>query len=101
MPYSLLAGNIVMILTYLLKYTRLPPQIPLFYSKVWGEDQLADTWFILLIPIIMNIFYFLNIYLSKKFPVGDWFAHKVLHYLNIFVIVSLTLVFIKIILRVS
>ena len=31
-------------------YFRLPPQIPLFYSLPWGEDQLASSNLIFVIP---------------------------------------------------
>lgn len=31
-------------------WLRLPPQIPLFFSRPWGEAQLAPAYFLLLLP---------------------------------------------------
>ena len=44
--------NLLMILIFAVEYHRLPPQIPLFYSKLWGEDQLGEVWMIFLLPVI-------------------------------------------------
>lgn len=29
---------------------RLPPQVPLFYSRPWGEAQLASPWWLFFLP---------------------------------------------------
>ena len=43
-----------------------PPEIPLFYSRIWGEGQVASKWEILLLPILMEV----------AFIVSNWFAKK-------------------------
>lgn len=30
----------------------LPPYIPMFYSRPWGEDQLTASWGILIVPVL-------------------------------------------------
>jgi hypothetical protein len=35
--------------------SHLPPQIPIFYSRPWGEEQLAEKYFLWL-PLIITVF---------------------------------------------
>lgn len=101
MLYFLIASNLLMILMFLLKFNHLPPQIPLFYSKPWGEDQLVEYWIIFILPVLLNFFFFLNRFIYKIFFVDDLVVKKIITYLNLFLIISITLVFLKIILLIS
>ena len=101
MIYILLTCNLLMVVTFLLRFSTLPPQIPLFYSKITGEEQLGDTWMIFLLLILANIFYFLNEYIVKnKFPQNE-FVKTIFKFVNIFVVVCFSLIFIKIIFLIS
>jgi hypothetical protein len=97
MLYALIGCDIVMIAAVLLNFNHLPPQIPLLYSKPWGEDQLADVWMIIVLPFFLNGLYFLNNALYRRFFSGNEFVKKNIDYLNIFLMVSITLIFIKIV----
>jgi len=97
----LIGADALMIATFLLRFARLPPQTPLFYSRLWGEDQLADTWLIFLLPVFLNLLFFLNNYLFQKFFSDNEFIKKIFYYLNLFLIFSFTLIFIKIIFLIS
>ena len=99
--YQLIAANLVMALVIAFRFNNLPPQIPLFYSKPAGEDQLADTWFILILPLIMNLLFFLNKYLSQRYFKDDLLIHKIFYYLNLFLLVSFTLIFTKIVFTIT
>lgn len=101
MIYALISSNILMVLVFLLQYGKLPPQLPLFYSRPWGEDQLADIWMIFLLPVIMNMFYALNHFLYEKYFNPNNFIKKIMWYIDIFLIVSLTGVFLKILFLIS
>ncbi len=101
MEIALILSNLLILVTFILRFSHLPPQIPLFYSKLWGEDQLADTWMIVFIPILINAFYFLNMYISRKFFPQIGIVKKIIDFVNIFLIVVLTIVFIKIIFLIS
>jgi len=101
MIYILLTCNLLMITTFLWRFSTLPPQIPLFYSKITGEEQLGDTWMIFLLLILANIFYFLNDYVVKRFFSQNEFVKTILKLLNIFVVISLSLIFIKTIFLIS
>jgi hypothetical protein len=42
--YSILTLSIGSLFTIILLWQKLPPQIPLFYSQPWGQDQLGNPW---------------------------------------------------------
>jgi hypothetical protein len=99
MLYIIVTANILIGLSFFFRLTTLPPQIPLFYSRPWGEFQITDWWFIFLLPILMNVLYFANLYILKKFfrDEEDNFVRSIIGYLNLFLIISFTLIFLKII----
>jgi len=97
----LLGSNALMIITFILKFNRLPPQVPLFYSSLWGEDQLVDTWVIILLPFFMNLLFFINNYVKNKYFADNELVKKIFYYLNIFLILTFTFIFVKIIFLVS
>ncbi|OGK09856.1 hypothetical protein A2767_01520 [Candidatus Roizmanbacteria bacterium RIFCSPHIGHO2_01_FULL_35_10] len=99
--YQLIAANVLMALIGVFKFNTLPPQIPLFYSKPVGEDQLTDTWFILILPLFMNLLFFLNKFIFGRFFREDTFVQKIFYYLNLFLLAGFTLIFAKIIFLVT
>lgn len=97
MIYALIAGNLLMVSVFVIFFNRLPPQIPIFPSKIWGEDQLGELWMIFIIPLLMNGFYVLNnLIIRKMFPLNSY-VKKIILYVNWGIIVSLTFIFLKII----
>lgn len=36
-------------------FAKLPPQVPLWYSRPWGEEQLASPVFLVLVPTIILV----------------------------------------------
>lgn len=97
----LFGADALMLVVFLFKLNKLPPQIPLFYSRLWGENQLADTWLIFILPVFLNLLFFLNNYLFKKIYSDNELIENIFYYLNLFLILSFTLIFIKIIFLVS
>ena len=47
-------------------WERLPPQVPLFYSRPWGADQLAVKPQIIFLPGLAFFIFFLNIFSSAR-----------------------------------
>ncbi len=43
-----------------INFSRLPPQVPLFYSQPWGEPQLASPGLLFLLPGFSFLFFLLN-----------------------------------------
>lgn len=53
-------------LLLLLTIGRLPPQIPLWYSRVWGPQRLANPAFLWLVPLLSISILILNWALAKN-----------------------------------
>ncbi|GAB4219933.1 MAG: hypothetical protein Fur009_8240 [Candidatus Microgenomates bacterium] len=90
-----------MFLIFFLKLKTFPPEIPLFYSKPSGELQIADSWMIFLLPMLLNIMFFINNFIYNRFFLNEEIVKKIFYYLNLFLIISFTLIFIKIVLLIS
>jgi len=92
---ALIVADIVMAAAFGLTYNKLPPQVPIFYSRLWGEQQLADTYYIFLIPLLLNIFFFLNLYLYHQLFFPNELVRTIFYSLNWFFIIVATLFFLK------
>jgi len=101
MEKMLFFSNFLMIVIFILRLNRLPPEIPFFYSRKFGEDQLADLWIIAFLPLFLNLFFFINIFFYKKFFFGNFLVKKIIKYVNIFLIIIIPLIFLRIIFLVS
>lgn len=49
------------------QWNKLPPQVPLWYSRPWGDDQLAHPLWLLVFPISSLIWYVVNFFFVAKF----------------------------------
>lgn len=57
---------LIAILVYGVYFSKLPPQVPLYYTKPWGEAQLVQPIFLLL-PILMSlVFLTVNAILASR-----------------------------------
>lgn len=48
-------------------FPRLPPQLPLFFSRPWGEAQLTSPLTLILLPAFSFVFLIINSLLSSLF----------------------------------
>ncbi|MDO8497986.1 MAG: hypothetical protein Q7S61_05600 [bacterium] len=101
MIYGLLVADILMVGSFLWRLATLPPQIPLFYSKSWGEDRLVDLWYIFFLPLLLHLFILINQYVKKGLFAEDIIVKKIIEIANWVVIATLTGIFLKIIFFVS
>ncbi len=101
MNYVLLAMNGVILAATALRYNMLPPIIPLFYSRAPQEVQLTPWWMLFILPISMNIFYLVNRRIVTLFFKENTFIIKFVHYVNIIITISFTLIFVKIVFLVT
>jgi hypothetical protein len=62
--FFLLAFNLIIIT---LLWNRLPPQLPLFYQKPWGQEQLVSKTNFLILPASNLIFCLINIRIASFF----------------------------------
>ena len=97
MIYALLIADLLMAGSFAWRFSRLPPQIPLFYSRAWGEDQLVDYWLIFILPFLLHLFIFLNIYIYNKYFLPNQLVKKIIDILHWVFIILATGIFLKII----
>ena len=57
---SCILAVLVQISLILVSWGKLPPQIPLFYSRPWGEAMLASPIFLWILPITSSAFFIIN-----------------------------------------
>ena len=101
MNLLVIISNIIMLGVFFLQKSYVPPQIPLFYSKQVGEDQVGEWWMIFIIPICMNIFIFINFFVIKKFFPANEFISRTLQVANVLIVLSFTFIFVKITLLIT
>lgn len=58
----LLGGQILIISLF---WRTLPPQIPLFYSRPWGKEQLASPSGLIILPLLSLVVFSINSILSS------------------------------------
>ena len=78
-------------------YLRMPPVVPLWYSRASAEAVLAPWWMIGVIPLIMNGFLLFNMVFVRRGFVGHAFIEPLIRVSNIALTISFTLIFLKII----
>lgn len=101
MILTLIISNILVVAIFLLNINRLPPELPLYYSRPTGEAQIAPWWMLFILPLIMNGLVILNGYLSNHAFKRNPFIANTLRVFTIGAIISLTLIFLKIILLIT
>ena len=97
MIYALLFSDLLMAVSFALRFNKLPPQIPLLYSRSWGEDQLVDYWFIFILPFLLHLFIFTNIYIYNRIFFPNRMLKRIIDIVNWFFIVVITAIFLRII----
>lgn len=87
----------IMIIILTLKWSVLPPEIPLFYSLPWGQDQLAQNWQILLLPLGSLAIIFINTFLSLFFVGKETLMVRILIGTSTFVCILTAITLFKIV----
>jgi len=65
-------------LAIVLVWRFLPPEIPFFYSRPWGKDQLASYPSIVMLPLIGLIIFFTNLVIAQLAIKEDSLIRKML-----------------------
>ena len=71
------------IVAILIKWKGLPPQVPLWYAKPWGNERLADPIYLFLLPLGSIIGYIVNT------TIGLYVTHEYLVFTQLLFITSL------------
>lgn len=100
--FFILSNILIIILTFGLaffSYSDLPPEVPLWYSRPWGETQLAPKMFIFLIPLISLLIFGANLIIPDliRFEKIEENERKVIFIKDCLVFVSLVISLINLI----
>jgi hypothetical protein len=64
---------ILILIIISLRFRNLPPKIPLWFTRSWGLDRLADRYWIFLLPVMTAFWHIINIsvniFLTKNHPI--------------------------------
>lgn len=82
---------------FMVNFSHLPPQIPLFYSHLTSERQITDLIYIWSLPIISLLIMIINQLVAKIIFKNNLFVKKTVHIVNVATILLLAFIFIKII----
>lgn len=97
----LLISTFVMVGSFVIKLQNLPPQLPLFYSQGDGEAQMADSYWIFLLPILSILLVIINTFIKNKFFKENLLVEKIIYYTNLGIIIFISLIFLKILLLIT
>lgn len=87
----------MMVLVFAINYQKIPPQIPIYYSTLEGDEQIGEYYMIFMLPIISYLFVFINNLISKKIFPDNSFVDKLVFYTNFSSILIITFIFLRII----
>ena len=73
-----IATILIQIILIAVSFGRLPGEVPIFYSRPWGEDMLGGPIFLLILPFSAFIALFLNFVMFRLFAKDDIFLERVL-----------------------
>lgn len=73
-----LVSVLIQSMLILLVWSKLPPQLPIFFSRPWGENVLAPKLFLWSLPIITVLFFFVNYFASLTLARGNLFLFRII-----------------------
>lgn len=77
--------TVVSLIVSLAVQEQLPQKIPLFYSRPWGNDQLADKNFLFLLPLFSLSVTVINLFIAKTFQKKeDFFISGLCGFFSVF-----------------
>ncbi|OGD83879.1 hypothetical protein A3A54_01885 [Candidatus Curtissbacteria bacterium RIFCSPLOWO2_01_FULL_39_62] len=62
----------------LVNWGTLPPEVPIFYSRPWGEQILARPIYLWILPIITVVFVLTNYFIALFLIQSQYFLNRVL-----------------------
>lgn len=95
-------GQLVIGTAFILWYWRyLPPEIPLWYSKPWGDERLASPFFLFLPLLTAVFFYMINIITVSRHANEHPIFARVLFLVSALVSITSAIIVIRIVTLIS
>lgn len=89
------------VLSLIIKWQNLPPQVPLFYSKPWGSEQLAPKSFLWFLPILAVVIWLLDLALIRTFLKNNEFLSRILAVFGALTAILVSITLVKIVFQVG
>jgi hypothetical protein len=99
--FAFAAMFILSISLIVLKWGKLPPEVPLYYSLPWGEKQLGSPWELSILPTLCASIFITNLLITFFIAKDNKLTIKLLIATALFVVALLTYSLIRIIFLVS
>ncbi len=81
---------LVQIVLIVLYFSQLPPSVPLYYSRPWGQAQLAEAIYLFLLPSLSLIIFVINSLLASLFvDHKEFYSHCLIWVSTIFSVFNL------------
>lgn len=80
-----------------IRWKSLPPKVPLWYSKPWGEERLALPIFLFLIPLTALLVYGINRFLLTKTASDHPLFGRVLSLVSLLISILSSIIVIRIV----
>jgi len=87
----------VSILAIVVSFTRIPPLVPLWFSKPWGADRLAPSLYIILLPLAAIVWDAINMIFALSLE-DEYRVYCQLLFLSSFVVTLLSTILVSTIL---
>lgn len=78
---AIIFSSLLIIFSFLFlvfNFNKLPPEVPLFHSLPWGEEQLAVKWQLFFLPFLSLIFLIVDLLLARRLYSQNLFLSRVL-----------------------
>lgn len=89
------------VLSLIIKWQNLPPQVPLFYSKPWGNEQLAPKSFLWFLPVLAVVIWLLDLALIRTFLKNNEFLSRILAVFGVLAATLVSITLVKIVFQVG
>lgn len=102
--FSFLVSLIIALLTFfflIVQFNRLPPELPLFYSRPWGDEQLGKPSHLFVLPGGAFFILLINSYLGFLFSEQELLLSKILLISSVIVSIISFIALFKIIMLVT
>ena len=87
---------------FLVRFPTAPPQIPLYYSQLASEKQIADLVYIWILPLLAGLIIIVNrLFLAAVLLRDNKFITRIVHIIDTITIIIFAFIFIKIIVLVT
>ena len=95
------AAHLMIIGLLLFVWTRLPPQLPLYYSRPWGTEQIGTPWHLAAVVGASLLLFFINTTIAALLYRHDHFLGRLLFLGACFLVITSLYSVVSIVLLIS